>query len=256
MMTSVLSTLKLIEIEKICLHEAHECVRLLETSQAIEADGMLRNPPLAVLMRDGRYLIIDGAHRTGSLHCIGCHRVPVQVVEEGEFMLEAWYHAVPVGEWLTMLQADPFLRFTERRDGEPIAEMDREDGTTLFIYPAERAHDPIVRLEAWHRVVTSYSSAYSVTRVAPHMPHLIQADTVLMRYPACNLYELEEVVLSGNVMPAGVTRFTVPGRLLNLRIPLDLLKGDAYDQEDWERLCAQWAGSLRLYSEAVYFCEV
>jgi len=256
MMTSVLSTLKLIEIEKICLHEAHECMRLLETSRAIEEDGMLRNPPLAVQMRDGRYLIIDGAHRTGSLHCIGCHRVPVQVVEEGEFKLEAWYHAVPVGEWLRTLQADSFLRFTEQREGEPVAEMDQADGTTLFIYPAERPDKPINRLEAWHRIVMSYSSAHSVTRVAPSTPHVVQADTVLMRFPACHLSQLEEVVMTGNVMPAGVTRFTVPGRLLNLRIPLDLLKSERYDRSDWERLCAQWAGSLRLYSEAVYFCEV
>lgn len=255
-MSGVLSKLKLVDLDQVCLHEAHECTRLLETSRAIEEEGVLRNPPLAVQMRDGRYLVIDGAHRTGSLHCIGCQRVPLQVVEEGEFELEAWSHAVAVGEWLDGLMQDPFLRCTEQWAGEPIAEMEMADGTVRYFYPAERVDDPIVRLEAWHKVVTAYTEVQSVTRVAPSAPYLIRQGTVLMRYPACTLGQLEEVVMADHVMPAGVTRFTVPGRLLNLRIPLGVLTVEAVDGAEWERLCGQWESGLRLYSEAVYLCEV
>ena len=251
-MIDVLTTLQLVDLNDVCLHEAHEDSRLLETSRAIAKDGVLRHPPLAVRIRDGRYLIIDGAHRTGSLRCLDCVRVPLQVVEEGDFSLEAWFHAVPVGEWQEAVRCDPQFVLSETRlAGEPLAEMVEADGSITCIYPAS----PSERLSAWQRLVASYSQAHAVNRIAPSRPHVVQPGTVLLRYPACTLQELEEAVLAGDVMPAGVTRFTVAGRLLNLCIPLEVLQETSFAPERWERLLEHWAGSLRLYSEAVYFCE-
>lgn len=268
-MIDVLTTLQLVDLKDVCLHEAHEESRLLETSRAIEKDGMLRHPPLAVRMRDGRYLIIDGAHRTGALRVLGCVKVPLQVVEESDFTLEAWFHAVPVGEWQEAVRRDPSLRLTELRESEqPLAEMVEADGSLTYIYAASSSQSEhsqsshmqssssrSARLHAWQKLVAAYTTAHAVNRIAPTRPHVVQPSTVLMRYPACTLQDLEEAVLAGDVMPAGVTRFTVAGRLLNLCIPLEVLHEASFEAERWERLLDRWAGSLRLYSEAVYFCE-
>lgn len=60
---------------------------------------------------------------------------------------------------------------------------------------------------------------------------------------------------AGRVLPAGVTRFQINGRLLNLKIPLHLLHRDS-DVSEWERLRHVWRRSLRLYTEQVYLCEI
>ncbi|MFC4766592.1 ParB N-terminal domain-containing protein [Effusibacillus consociatus] len=255
-MVDVSSKLQLVDIDQICLHEAHEPSRLVDTCEAIEEEGVLRHPPLAVLMRDGRYLILDGAHRTCALQNLGCRRIPVQVVEQDEFLLEAWVHLVPIGPWLGQLRDDSSLNWvTHISNGWPIAQLVEQDGQTYFLHPKGSEDDAFVRLDAWHRVVEAYSKEYPVQRMPESSNPPPEAGKVILRYPACSLSELEELVMAGRVLPAGVTRFVVSGRLLNLRIPLHLLT-DPLSPGEWERLCARWSESLRLYSEAVYYCEV
>ncbi|WP_157729352.1 ParB N-terminal domain-containing protein [Tumebacillus algifaecis] len=252
-MIGVLSNLHLVKADDICLHEAHESKRLHLTSEAIREEGVLRHPPLAVRMRDGRCLIIDGAHRTCALQQLGCRYIPLQLVEAHDFTLEAWHHLVPVGPWLDDLQLDPTLQFTtERPDGQPLAELVKSDGSVLYLSCGAEEN----RFQAWHRIVGAYSEEYRVNRLAPHASYQLDAHHVVLRYPAVRLDELETAVFAGQLMPAGVTRFSVRGRLLNLRIPLSLLFDEERAHEEWAKLCMYWSNTLRLYSEAVYLCEV
>ncbi|MFD2171874.1 ParB N-terminal domain-containing protein [Tumebacillus lipolyticus] len=256
-MYDVVSDLKVVDIDQICLHETHECVRLEKTCQSILTEGVLRNPPLAAQMRDGRYLILDGAHRTCSLQKLGCLRSVVQLVNADFFQLEAWHHVVPDGAWLQELLTDPDLRIEAIPLSAPaVASLVNGEGKELFFYAAKEVNDPSARLRAWHRVVTSYSQNYAVKRVACGEVERPEAGSVLMRYPATTLEELDALVSCGQVMPAGVTRCIVQGRMLNLRVPLDLLTAPVFQEEVWAELCDRWKRSLRLYSEAVYLCEV
>ncbi|BCU80733.1 bifunctional transcriptional regulator/O-phospho-L-serine synthase SbnI [Polycladomyces abyssicola] len=255
-MTNLLSTLQLIDTDQICLHEAHEPSRLHRICEAIKREGVLRHPPLGIRMRDGRYLIIDGAHRTCALKKLGCLRIPLQVVTKEEVMLESWEHMVPVGTWLDRLRHHPRLRWEERVDeANPVAEVVEQDGRSFFLVPVEECNHALSRLHLWHEVVDAYSRNCAVQRLPQGGGQLPDEGKVILRYPVCRLEELEQIVLSGNVMPAGVTRFVVSGRLLNLRIPLHLLTQQVISDE-WEKLCRQWSDSLRLYDEPVYYCEV
>lgn len=56
-------------------------------------------------------------------------------------------------------------------------------------------------------------------------------------------------------MPAGVTRFIIDNRLLNLGIPLSLLLDKEFNDKLWDKLIHQWNKSLRLYTTPVYVCE-
>lgn len=254
---NVLSSLQVIETERICLHEEHESTRLSETCAALCEDGVLRHPPLAKRMEDGRYLILDGAHRTAALRQIGCRWIPVQVVDRGDFQLEAWDHIVPMGTWVYGLLNDSSLCWeTERKESGNVAELIYSNGKRLFLYPRENPNELYEKLKAWHRIVGAYSSKYAVRRIAQgsSVP-LPDEGTVCLRYPVYTIDEIENIVASGQVMPAGVTRFLVSGRLLNLRIPISLLNNSTFDQQEWENYRQMWEGSLRLYAEAVYLCE-
>lgn len=257
-MYDAISQLKVVDMDQLCLHETHECVRLDKTCQSILVEGVLRNPPLAAKMKDGRYLILDGAHRTCSLQKLGCLRSVVQLVHDDFFQLESWHHVVPEGSWLTGLMQDPTLQFEPApRDGcDPIATVVDSEGMSFFLYPATAADDPSSRLNAWHQIVTSYCRDHSVQRIAAGEVTIPSPGHVLLRYPATTVEQLDALVTANQVMPAGVTRCIVQGRLLNLRVPLDLLTAPTFQEDVWEGLCDRWKQSLRLYSEAVYLCEV
>jgi len=255
-MIDVLSSLELIESDNICLHEEHELTRLEQTCTAIAGDGVLRHPPLAMRMSDGRYLIMDGAHRTHALQKLGCKRIAVQVVKREEISLGSWDHVVPQEEWFHRLQKEPLIRWlTEREGSAPLAEV-VTDTDTYYLYENEAHAELTDRIAAWHCIVNAYRKEYAVQRIASGKEQPIQQGMVRFRYPAYTLDDLEAVVLSGQVMPAGVTRVAVDGRLLNLNIPLAFLTSQSFDQADWDRQKVQWTRSLRLYAEAVYLCEV
>ncbi|WP_139490118.1 ParB N-terminal domain-containing protein [Brevibacillus dissolubilis] len=263
---SVLSSLQLVETQQICLHEEHETSRLTHTSMTLVQDGVLRHPPLAMQMTDGRYLILDGAHRTAALQHLGSRYIPVQVVKQDELRLDAWEHIVAIGSWFHELKKHPELAWhTTPIDGQrPIAEVINSSGETYYLYLKghESGEQPHLSdtLRVWHSIVGSYSKTYAVLRRPRGTVQKSAEGTVCLRYPVYAVEELEQLVAQGHVMPAGVTRFLVSGRLLNLGIPLSMLmEQEQVDQADhqgrWMELCRQWENKLRLYMEPVYLCE-
>lgn len=253
----VLSTLQLVDVDKVCLHEEHEHVRLRKTCMRIASDGVLRHPPIAMKMTDGRYLILDGAHRTYALKDLGCQRIPVQVVRPDEVDFYAWSHLIEAGAWLDQLKSEPAICWHSECDkSNPIAELATET-ENYYLYAKNNEKGLLsARVEAWHSVVNTYRKDYPVQRIASEQHQQVPHGMVMLRYPISTLQELEEIVLSGMVMPAGVTRVLVNGRLLNLNIPLEFLTNRSFDQEAWMRQKEKWSQSLRLYAEAVYLCEV
>lgn len=256
-MQPILSSLQTVDIDLICFHEAHEVARLEQTCKSIRDEGVLKHPPLAVRMQDGRYLILDGAHRTKALQQLECRRIIVQQVDVERVAIGSWDHLVPAGEWLEELKKHPRLVFEEQPQRErAIAELVEADGSTYYLYPVGDAEDSLALLEAWHLIVERYSREYSVKRLPQVGETWPGADEVLLRYPSYRLQELEQIVSGGHVMPAGVTRCAISGRLLNLRVPLELLLNQEFNQEQWQELQGRWSDAIRLYSEEVYLCEL
>ncbi len=128
-------------------------------------------------------------------------------------------------------------------------------GIKHFVYPKEK-ENLFALLDSWHRIVSSYNRDYYVQRLPKESCLRPNEDQVLLRHPTYTIQELQEVVSKHQTVPAGVTRFIVPGRLLNLRIPLDFLTSPMMNLAKWQQLCNGWSEKLRHYSENVYLCEV
>ncbi|CAM5797886.1 ParB N-terminal domain-containing protein [Brevibacillus borstelensis] len=254
-MSEVLLSLQLIELDQMSLHEEHEPSRLERVSQSMREDGFLRHPILATEMRDGRYLVLDGAHRIGALRLLGYCKVPVQVARQDDFSIEAWHHLVPADAGVQQLFEDPSLHWTA---GSGAAAQRQGWLEIVDEHGNVRALDCGVRhdfLEAWHKVVSAYNARGAVKRVPAGTCLLPDSGMLLIRFKPLSYAELERVMEAGRVLPAGVTRFQINGRLLNLKIPLHLLHRDS-DVSEWERLRHVWRRSLRLYTEQVYLCEI
>ncbi|MEJ8545272.1 ParB N-terminal domain-containing protein [Brevibacillus borstelensis] len=254
-MSEVLLSLRLIELDKMSLHEEHEPSRLERVSQSMKEDGFLRHPVLATEMRDGRYLVLDGAHRIGALRLLGYCKVPVQVARREDFSVEAWHHIVPANGGVRQLFQDASLDWATggeaARQRQGWLEIVDERGNVSA--PGFGGQQDL--LQVCHKVVSTYSASGAVKRVPAGTCRLPDSGMLLIRFKPLSFGELERVIEEGRVLPAGVTRFQINGRLLNLKIPLRLLHRES-DAAEWEKLRNMWRRSLRLYTEQVYLCEI
>ena len=105
----------------------------------------------------------------------------------------------------------------------------------------------------------AYPEGGVVRRVDPGRPVGSAAGEAVVFYRRFTPEELAEVVSAGEVLPAGVTRFVVEERVLNVRYPLGLLeKGEpaARNAELREFVRRSWQGGrVRYYAEPVVLFE-
>lgn len=256
-MEDVLSSLRLVDINQLDLHEEHEPSRLNRTSEAIKKDGFLRHPVLAVPMKNGRYMVLDGVHRISALRLLGGKRVPLQVVDKTDFLWGTWDHQVACGDWLEELFHFPNIccskaGVTGTGKGVPLAEIVSDNGQSIFIFL--KNHDDL--LHVWHKIVSAYSKNGAVLRLPHGIRFVPEKGKVLVKYQDIGFSWVEQAVMQGCVLPAGVTRCQVNGRLLNLKIPLHFVLEEGCDQQSWNCHVEGWKRSIRLYTEQVYLCEV
>lgn len=252
---NILTSLKRISVKDLYLHESHEPDRLEKTYMSIKSDEVLRHPILATPMDEG-YFVLDGAHRLQALRKLGCIYAPVQVLNSSEFSLTSWIHQIPDGEWLDSWLEHPDVHlkpmqepaFYERRI---IARMIRNGEPYDILVKEDKAGE---HLRIWHQLVALYSSQFQVCRI-PSQPQQLEPNMVYFHHPVWQVDRVKEIVLQGHILPAGVTRFVVEGRLLNLRVPLELLDDNDIAFSSWNQSLRYWSESLRTYTEKVYLCE-
>ncbi|HEU4962802.1 MAG TPA: ParB N-terminal domain-containing protein, partial [Bacilli bacterium] len=220
--------------------------------RSIHAEGVLRHPPIAVEMKNGQYLIIDGAHRTCSLQELGCSQIPLQIVDMEDMLIGTWDHVVPHGDLIAHLESNPqvFHVAIAPLPGRALAKI-QQGAATYYVYP----RTPEGQLDAWHHLVDVYQHPFCVTRVPSEIEIQLEPNLLRISYPNYTLQEIEEVVMQGKVMPAGVTRFEIQGRILNLQIPLEMLQNIEMELDGWNTLLNSRRNLLRYYSRPVYVCE-
>lgn len=250
-----MSRLELVDIDQICFHEPVEPARLERTCHAIRQEGLLRHPIIATTLLEDRYLVLDGAHRAHSLQQLGCKKISLQIMEESEISFEAWDHLLPGGLWLEQLQQSSSIRWvSDVLSDPPVAEVVYFDQTRFWIYPEQSQQNSWNRLKLWHSIVKVYNQYHSVTRFPQGQICFPDSNYILFRYPTLNLAKIKDIVLAGQMVPAGVTRCIVQGRLLNLQVPLSLLNS-ALSTKEWNQFCEKKLNQLRLYTESIYLCE-
>jgi L-serine kinase (ATP) / ParB family transcriptional regulator, heme-responsive regulator len=251
------SSLKLIEIDKILLHEPYEPARLTKIKNAIKLEGVVRNPIIALSLDTEKYLVLDGAHRLNALKEMGCLRVPIQIVNPNQVVIHAWHHLVSIGEWFEKLKKHPSIVVTRTsiNNETPVASLSFHDNESLYFYVNHSTIDASKKFEVWHDIVNSYSNHQEVIRLPAHSEENPKPGFIRIHYPATCMETIRKVVQLKKLYPAGVTQFNVNGRLLNLRIPYHFLISKNVDELEWEKLCNHREDKLRLYSEKVYLYE-
>ncbi|MCI0395763.1 MAG: hypothetical protein L0332_12230 [Chloroflexi bacterium] len=233
-------SLEVVPIEQVLPHEQIDDKRVARLMDRLEEDGRLVNPPV-VTYWDGKYIVLDGATRFTALQRLGYPYVIVQVVpaHSQEFALHTWYHAIsserPVtglfdhlrqinGLTLTPLPAGQIQTAFSEKDALCYF-LDREGNATLA-----QAQPGADRLAVMNTLVAAYTGWGSVERtlltdlgrLLGQFPDMVAVAV----FPQFRPETVFDVASRSELLPAGLTRFVIPGRILRLNADLARLKQD------------------------------
>ncbi|MFN8458802.1 MAG: hypothetical protein U0401_29820 [Anaerolineae bacterium] len=135
------------------------------------------------------------------------------------------------------------------------------EGQVWLIQPAAG----INRLEALNQLTDAYiKAAGQVARTVNHSIAALRQEhpmmTALVVFPEYTVEQVLQIAQAGRALPAGITRFIIPGRALRLNMPLEPLRSPQSLEEKNEWLYQQVmdllsTGRARYYEEPVYLLD-
>ena len=248
-----LNDLRLVELERLILHEAHDEDRLASLRRRIESEGEQRNPVIVSSQGDC-CLVLDGAHRVRVLKELGCRFVLAQFSEPPE-RAQSWAHLLD-GLGLDKLRRVEGIEVSERQGGARLAEVEFAGGKRISL--RSREEGLLAEVQALWALQSLYPEGV-VRRVEPNGALALAEGEAMVRYRPFVPEELVEIVRSGAVLPAGITRFRVRERVLGVRYPLEKMQnGDAPTRNAELRTFVErlWGENrIRYYEEPVVLFE-
>ncbi|HEY0733603.1 MAG TPA: hypothetical protein VGD69_01750 [Herpetosiphonaceae bacterium] len=271
------STLQIVDIQSVLLHEVHDPSRAAPLGTRIAQDGMQRHPVILAHNRYGPLVHLDGANRIAALAGLGCRHVAAQIVDYADpaaVTLDTWLHlarfqapgllATAAGWSCCALQATTAEQALAMvGGGQAAAAVLCRDGQAFALLSGMGLAD---RVEAMRHLIDAQRGP--VVREA--MP---QADVLaVMRdllttsadADACiafaTLGKADVITLASNMkalLPSGITRHIVScGRVLNINVPLSLLQSDLSGAEKTRQLTEMLARRRkRVYTEPIVAYE-
>lgn len=233
-------SLEVVSMAHVTPHEQIDEKRVARLMKRLENESRLINPPLVTKWHDS-YVVLDGATRFTSLKRLGYPHIIVQVVDahRDDFELHTWYHVIsgdrPIDELLTMLRNVDGIS-VEPVNLEELQGVFRDEKALCYIIDRQR-NATLIRASSEHdnidlmcRVVDTYTTWGLVERTLITDLERLQGQFPDMQaaaiFPQFRPETVFENASQGKMLPAGLTRFVIPGRILRLNAELERLKSD------------------------------
>ena len=232
--------LEVVPISQVTPHEQIDEKRVTRLMERLQNESRLINPPIVTLWHD-RYVILDGATRFTALQRLGYPHIIVQVVDarRDDFDLHTWYHVIsgerPVHELYTQLRQIEGLVLEPLPSEELQGAFRERHALCYFMDPQRKAM--LVKgapgydsTELMCRVVACYNEWGRVERTLITDLGRLRGQFPGMQavaiFPQFEPEAVFETASRGKLLPAGLTRFVIPGRILRLNADLARLKAD------------------------------
>lgn len=275
-MLSSTPRLEVIPIASLVIHEWHDDQRTPPLMARLQESGVLRNPPIVAPLQDGsqRYMVLDGANRITTLRKMDYPHAVVQVVHPDDpgLKLYNWNHVVwglDTPELVSAIENLPDIELVRGEEERPdlwgdcglaMIQMPRGEQYTICT-PEEQL---VRRVELLNAIVDSYkdrarldrTNEWSVVRLKAVYPDLCG----LVIFPHFEIQQVLSLAGEGNLLPAGITRFTISPRVLHLNYPLEAMAANQPVEEknaDLQRFiqARMEHKGVRYYAEATYLFD-
>lgn len=238
--------LRIVPIDLLVEHEFNDVQRTEPLAQRLEAEGVLKNPPVVTPMGDGdpRYVVLDGANRVTALHMLGYSHILVQVVpyELPQVTLTTWYHVIDCVDPkrltadIAALEGVDLILTDARRARAGLSRREylmyllRADEEVFAVRTAEPLREVREQNRILNSLVNTYKDRCALHRVMTdsleEVKQLYPSMAGLVIFPQYDFSEVLELARDGELLPAGLTRHLIHGRALRLNYPLSELKSD------------------------------
>lgn len=250
---SLVPALRVVPIGLVKPHEGVDPKRVSQIRTRISAERSQINPVICI-EADGRFVVLDGASRTEAITGLGLQHLVVQVVDPATVTLETWHHVLrdcPTDPIMEQIIGAPGLILSDS-GGTPRITL--KDGATQAVLGADMSPNATMSalVEAYiGRCETSRIIDPQVSTVTSRFPDW----SMIVEFPAVDVDDVVKAALGDDLLPAGVTRFLIPERVLRLHAPLSILESG--DQDGLERLVEERSvsGRVRRYEETVVILD-
>ncbi len=276
--TPNLPELDIVPCEALLPHEYMDERRAAPLIDALQAEGVLRNPPvvLPVGERPERYVVLDGANRTTAFRSLAIPHCLVQVVHAGgaAVRVETWNHVISCmakGSLVEALERFPDLALVPSDLDRASFHLSAGGSLAYLALPSGEVLEVVGETQplAWrvgnlNRLVDSYKDACQLDRTsagkAVGLERSFPDMSGLIVFPRFDVEEIVQLAAASLLLPAGLTRFIVSPRVLRVNYPLDrLTSSDAL--EDKRAELRQWTQAavgqrrVRYYAEATFLFD-
>lgn len=265
-------SLRVVALDTVIPHEVVDPQRVVKLTGRLQTEQVLVNPPIVAPI-DGQYVVLDGATRVTAFKQLGYPHIVAQVaLPESGLSLNTWYHIIRQIEpaHLFQLLADlPDIHLIECSPQRVLDEMLEYGGLCYLHCPNNtaylvRATAGANRLKALVNLTETYIAAGYITRTLNRDIISLQKEypdlAALVVFPQYTVEHVLQIAQAGRVLPAGITRFIIPGRVLRLYADLAYLTSNRplIEKNEWlnqlvlEKLNK---GMVRYYQEPVYLLD-
>jgi len=250
--------LRVVPLSRVMRHEEVDPLRVEHLIGRIRTERTQLNPVICA-EAPGGFVVLDGASRTEALKSLGLEHVVVQVVDPVSVNLETWHHVIrncPTAEVIDQIKAEESLIFVDT--GSP-PRVTPADGDPLHVMGSGLSANATLSA-----LVNTYVGRWTVSRIIDPAVDVVSWRfpdwSVIVEFPTMNVDQVLKAALGEDLLPAGVTRFLVPERVLRLNVDLALLEGAgdlAGKQEALDGLvqARSRAGRVRRYEETVVILD-
>lgn len=241
--------LKVIDLVKILPHEEYNSSRATPLVANLKKTRTLLNPILVTHLEGGRYVQLDGMNRFTAMKIMKIPSILTQVLDyndQSSVDLSTWSHFHKIGkdDFLELISKIAGLsykqvgeKYLNRRyisdEGEGfLCALAFRDGSIYRVSSDGKITDKVNLL---HKIVGLYQ--LDITREVLENDADLEDTTALYEdhkemetlviFPTFTRHQILNIVKNGLLFPGGVTRFIIRHRCLDIRYPLEYLKGNS-----------------------------
>ncbi|OGG21316.1 hypothetical protein A3D03_00570 [Candidatus Gottesmanbacteria bacterium RIFCSPHIGHO2_02_FULL_40_13] len=270
--------LKIIDLDKILPHEEYDAGRAEPLVENLKKIQTLLNPILVTHLEGDRYVQLDGMNRFTAIKLMKIPSILTQVLDyndQASVDLSTWshFHKISKDDFLEGVSKISNLSYKEvgekylkRRyisdEGEGfLCALAFRDGSIYRVSADGKLTDKVTLL---NKIVDLYKQ--DITREVIEDDVDLEDITglyenqkemkTLVIFPTFTRHQILNIVKNGQLFPGGVTRFIVRPRCLDVRYPLEYLKGNA-DETVKNALLENYLAqkTFRIYEESTVYFE-
>lgn len=265
--------LEVIPIKDILVHEELDPSNSKELINFLKKSQNLSNPIIVAALGEKKYLQLDGMNRIYSFKMLGIKTISAQIVDynnQEEIELSSWLHIFngDIKKFLTFIEKDGSLtvsqgnmsqvghRYIKESDFGRLCTIVTNKKEVYFISTAGSFSEKIKRM---NYLVSFYKNNLSRGALPYTLNHdnikvffkQYSNDNIIVIFPTFTPQQIIESAKSGVLLPTGITRHLVKGRVLNINLSLSLFdnkKSLKEQNEEQDKLLLKKRS--RLYEEA------